>query len=118
MNWAVLKGHGFSRAADGQMRRWALQAAEKPDPEGGGGFNPRIKSAESKRALAPEERFPPVSTENHSFSAACLAPRERFLFGQMRPFGSGSVSGLSVLRPQREELLARPQHPHGALPEC
>ena len=32
----------------------ASHAAEKPDPEGGGGFNFRIKSAESMRALVPE----------------------------------------------------------------
>jgi hypothetical protein len=38
----------------------ALQAAEKLDPEGGGGFNPRIKPTESTRALAPEELFPPI----------------------------------------------------------
>ncbi|MGA3263589.1 MAG: tRNA dihydrouridine synthase DusB [Terracidiphilus sp.] len=30
------------------------KAAEKPEPEGGGGFNPCIKPAESARALAPE----------------------------------------------------------------
>jgi len=39
---AVLKGHDFSRA-------------DESNTEGGGGFNPRIKSTESMRALAPEE---------------------------------------------------------------
>ena len=32
----------------------ASPAAERPESEGGGGFNPRAKLAESKRALAPE----------------------------------------------------------------
>jgi 23S rRNA pseudouridine2605 synthase len=45
---------------DGEAKIAVEQAAEKLNPEGsvfpegGGGFNPRIKPAESKRALAPE----------------------------------------------------------------
>jgi hypothetical protein len=46
---------------------WALQATEKLDPEGGGGFNPRIKPTESMRALAPEELFPPFLSETGFF---------------------------------------------------
>jgi hypothetical protein len=42
----VLKGHDFSRAARQQIIAWALQAAEKLNPEGDGGFNPRIKPIE------------------------------------------------------------------------
>jgi probable rRNA maturation factor len=51
----------------------AKQAAEKLKAEGGGGFNPRIKPAESTRALAPEERFPPDLPNPPSSSGACKA---------------------------------------------
>jgi len=59
----ALKGHGFSRA-DGTA-------------EGGGGFNPRIMSAESEGALAPEESaegtgFRPYN--DPAISAGALAP--------------------------------------------
>ena len=59
----ALKGHGFSRA-DGTA-------------EGGGGFNPRIMSAESEGALAPEESaegtgFSPYN--DPAISAGALAP--------------------------------------------
>ena len=57
----VLKGHDFSRAANAAKPAWALQAAEKLIPEGGGGFNPRIKPIESTLALATEGHFPPIS---------------------------------------------------------
>jgi 16S rRNA C967 or C1407 C5-methylase (RsmB/RsmF family) len=40
----ALKGHDFSRA-------------ESSNPEGGGGFSPRIESPDSTRALAPEENL-------------------------------------------------------------
>jgi hypothetical protein len=52
----------------------ALQAAEKLNAEGGGGFNPRIKPTESMLALATEGCFSLISPEISSFSAACLAP--------------------------------------------
>ncbi|MGD0903269.1 MAG: efflux transporter outer membrane subunit, partial [Terracidiphilus sp.] len=52
----------------------APQAAEKPNPEGGGGFNPRTKPTESTRALAPEGHDTPISPRIPSFSAACLTP--------------------------------------------
>ena len=60
------------------------QAAEKPAPEGGGGFNPRIKPTEPKLALATEERFPPIPPEIPSFSAASKA-----LALQPIPFNAG-----------------------------
>jgi hypothetical protein len=50
----------------------ALQAADKLDSEGGGGFNPRIKPKESMRALAPEGRPSQMSTAIHPFPEACL----------------------------------------------
>ncbi|MGB6688513.1 MAG: hypothetical protein WBE76_11775, partial [Terracidiphilus sp.] len=43
---------------------WALQVAEKLEPEGGGGFNPRIKPAESKGLQPRKETF-------HRFHAKC-----------------------------------------------
>jgi hypothetical protein len=52
----------------------AVQAAEKLNPEGGGGFNPRIMPAESTRALAPDGLSPSISSKIGGFSAACLAP--------------------------------------------
>jgi hydrogenase maturation protein HypF len=73
-----VKCTGFSPYINSTKSVRALQAAEKPDLEGGGGFNPCIKPAESKRALAPERNFPPVSPESQSFSAACLAPEGDF----------------------------------------
>jgi hypothetical protein len=50
------------------------QVAGELEPEGGGGFNPRIKPSKSARALAPEKRFSEISPEVLSFSATCLAP--------------------------------------------
>ena len=70
----TVSGHDFSRAEIDKGSGWALQAAEKLDPEGGGGFNPRIKPTGSTRALAPEGRFSPISHEIPSSSAASLAP--------------------------------------------
>jgi tRNA (guanine37-N1)-methyltransferase len=52
----------------------ALQAAEKLNAEGDGGFNPRVKPIESTRALATEGRFSSISAEFLPFSADCLAP--------------------------------------------
>ena len=48
-----------------------LAAAEKLNPEGGGGFNPRIKPTESTGALAPEESSSSLAAE-----AAYLLTRE------------------------------------------
>jgi len=67
-------GHDLSRAEKAEEALRALQAAEKLDPEGGGGFNPRIEPTESTPALAAEERFPRISSKMPSFSAATLAP--------------------------------------------
>ena len=46
------------------------QAAEKLDPEGGGGFNPRVKPTESMWALAPEGRFAQFHPESRVFPQA------------------------------------------------
>jgi 16S rRNA (cytosine967-C5)-methyltransferase len=50
-------GHRFaSGMVNAVLRKLASgEAVEKVNPEGGGGFNPRIKPTESSRALAPEE---------------------------------------------------------------
>ena len=48
-------------------------ATGKIDPEGGGGFTPRIKPTESTLALATDGRFPPIPPEIPSSSAACEA---------------------------------------------
>jgi primosomal protein N' (replication factor Y) len=53
--------------AQGQFSAGAKQAAEKVNPEGGGGFNPRIKSRETTWALAPEGCFPPKLPESGLF---------------------------------------------------
>ena len=71
---SALKGHGFSRAAERTYGDGASQAAEKLDPEGGGGFNPRIKPTESTPALVAEGSFTRISSKTPSFFAACLAP--------------------------------------------
>jgi len=94
-----------------QNEEGALQAAEKLVAEGGGGFNPRIKPTESTRALAPEERLPPISPEIPSFSAASLAPegmhrqepqppqraRVILLSAQGRPFTQALARELAAL---------------------
>jgi hypothetical protein len=50
---------------------WGLDRLRKKlDPEGGGGFNPRIKPTESASALAAEGRFPQISSKIPGFSAA------------------------------------------------
>jgi putative ATPase len=51
---AVLKGHDFSLAETAKHENGALAPEENLDTEGGGGFNPRIKSTKTPRALAPE----------------------------------------------------------------
>jgi ribosomal-protein-alanine N-acetyltransferase len=51
----------------------AVQAAEKLNTEGDGGFNPRVRPIESTPALAAEGRFSLVSHEISSFSAASEA---------------------------------------------
>jgi hypothetical protein len=63
-----------NRAANAAKSTRALQAAEKLDPEGRGGFNPRIKPTGSTRALAPEGRLSPISHEIPSSSAASSTP--------------------------------------------
>ena len=45
--------------------------AEEPNPEGGGGFNPRKKPKESMQALALEECSSLTERESTPFSAAC-----------------------------------------------
>ena len=95
--FAVLKGHGFSRAAEASHVRAALQAAEKLDPEGGGGFNPRIKPTESMPALAAEGRFPPISPETSSFSAASLAAEGMQIV--KHAFSQGLKPSISFARP-------------------
>jgi hypothetical protein len=52
------------------------QAAEKLDPEGGGGFDSRIMPTEASRALAPERHFPTFSPKVPGFSAASEAAHE------------------------------------------
>ena len=54
----ALKGHGFRRADGTPNIGAALQVAEKLVAEGGGGFNPRIKSSKLEGALAPDETLP------------------------------------------------------------
>ena len=73
-------GHDFSRAANALKSTRALQAAEKLGPEGGGGFNPRIKPTGSMPALAAEGRVSPISPKISSSSATSLAPE-----GMLRP---------------------------------
>jgi hypothetical protein len=61
-----------------QKRAWALQAAEKLDTEGGGGFNPRISPPESTPALAAEERLPPIRPKSQVFPQPVQPPRAVF----------------------------------------
>ena len=46
------------------------QAAGKSEPEGGGGFNPRINPVTPAWALAPEIRFMPIALDFPSCHAA------------------------------------------------
>ena len=84
----------------------AAQAAEQLNPEGGGGFNPRIKPTESTRALAPEECSQQISPEIQSSSAAPSQTRKKTLwawtvatffgagFGKPGPGTWGSVAAV------------------------
>ena len=67
-------GQGFSPDNKSTKSGGALQAAEKLGPEGGGGFNPRIKPAGSMPALAAEGRVSPISPKISSSSATSSAP--------------------------------------------
>ncbi len=65
------------------------QATEKVDPEGGGGFNPRIKPNEALRALAPEVCFPQHFPEIPVLSDANIGLRRHILrnpSGAQAPF--------------------------------
>jgi ATP-dependent exoDNAse (exonuclease V) beta subunit len=56
----------FTKAAAAEMRHRILSKLEEAavEPEGGGGFNPRIEPSELARALAPEENSDPFSIES------------------------------------------------------
>jgi hypothetical protein len=61
----VLKGHGFSRATLDLKKKLGLHRPRKNScPEGGGGFNPRIKPTESALALATDGHFLPIAPRN------------------------------------------------------
>ena len=82
-------GHDLSRAEKAEEALRALQAAEKLDPEGGGGFNPRIMPTESTRALAPEACSSDHSPEISASSKAQIDLRRYILrdpSGQQAPF--------------------------------
>jgi DNA repair protein RecN (Recombination protein N) len=68
----------------------AVQSAEDALLEGGGGFNPRIKPTESRRALAPEDVAEPVAgkqslVSGHDFSRAENAAKNE---GALAPEGN------------------------------
>ena len=71
---AALHGTGTNPSIKGIERVEATQAAEKTNPEGGGGFIPRITPVEYAPALAAEGL--PVSPEIPSLPADRLAPAE------------------------------------------
>jgi tRNA (guanine37-N1)-methyltransferase len=69
-------------------RQEVQHSAKRLDPEGGGGFNPRIEPAESTRALAPEEipeQSPPAKR-----------PRVILLSAQGRPFTQAMAQKLAA----------------------
>jgi heptosyltransferase-1 len=69
----------------------ADQDSEKLNPEGGGGFNPRIKPTESMRALAPEVEHPtrPLINRLH------LAPTKNW---RKAPFSRQTLHEIKALR--------------------
>ena len=98
---SFVTGHDFSRAAADPEYTGALQAAEKLGPEGGGGFNPRIKPTGSMPALAAEGRVSPISPKISSSSATSLAPARTtcviLLSAQGRPFTQTLARELATL---------------------
>jgi hypothetical protein len=72
--FCFLLGLDFSRAANSSKKVRPLQAAEKPGPEGGGGFNPRIKPAESIGPSGPEVRFSDFSFGIRPFFRSLFSP--------------------------------------------
>jgi thiamine-monophosphate kinase len=56
---------GEAAAALARLAELAQKAEEKLDPEGGGGFNPRIKPIDSMRTLAPEVNFSEYPARTH-----------------------------------------------------
>jgi heptosyltransferase-1 len=67
--------------------RWRPLLSAEPNPEGGGGFNPRIKPAGSPRALAPEAQ--PVVDQLH------LAPTKQW---RSAPLSLSTIHEISTLR--------------------
>jgi thiamine-monophosphate kinase len=81
---------GGAAAGLAHLAELAQKAAVKLDPEGGGGFNPRIKPIASTRALAPEVNFseyparahpPRISKKLQALLASHLCPQPRIAQG-------------------------------------
>ena len=61
----------------------SIEAAEKHEAEGGGGFNPRIVPTKSAGALAPEVRFLGILFKTRPrFAASSPHPLQHHPFGQ------------------------------------
>jgi len=98
------KSH-FSRINE---RPVAKHAAEKLDPEGGGGFNPRITPIKSTGAFRPGGAFSANYAEFLGFSAACSAPEGKF---------SGSSPSL-LTKNRLHGNYPRGSVESGGLPDC
>ncbi len=72
----IVSGHDFSRAVTAPESTRASAPVGEPGPEGGGGFNPRIKPAESTGALAPDA---PRKTRHIDKALAATAVQQRVL---------------------------------------
>ncbi len=70
----------------------AKEAAGKRGPEGGGGFNPRVESPASMRALAPDGRLRSISQQFQTFPAA----RQPSSFQRRRPLAQPVVDSLHL----------------------
>jgi hypothetical protein len=87
------------------------QAAEKPGPDGGGGFNPRLKPTESTLASAPEGRHTSISPPIPSFSVAGKADGPSPMPGEPSRFASRNWRAEAWERERERELRAAERHP-------
>jgi len=78
----------------------AEQVAKQHDPEGGGGFNPRIKPTEATPALVAEECFPSISPKISSLCAATEGPKNTAqFFGDCWEWTAGAYLGYPGFKP-------------------
>ncbi len=94
-------------AASEKLQGLVSQAAEKLDPEAGGGFSPRMEATEPKRALAPEERFPDAAEQTLAVRVFSFSFHREMPVDETGNGGGFVFDARSLPNPGREEQFRR-----------